>query len=132
MNRFFRTTQRRSAKPRAQAIVEFALVLPLLLLVVIGILEFSRLLFAWIILENSTRFGIRYATTGIYNADYCPGGVCSTEDEVDAARIPSIKDETTRMVLGFFKRDARFDPSVTNAEDTYFNVTVCSEARDFT
>ena len=76
--------------------VEFALVLPLLLIVVVGIFEFSRLLYIWIVLENSTRYGIRYATTGVYNPDYCQsmyGRDCSTDAEVDAARIPSIKDD---------------------------------------
>ena len=28
-------------------------------------------------------------------------GTCETDDKVDAARIPSIKDETRRIVIGF-------------------------------
>ncbi|MCC6498736.1 MAG: pilus assembly protein [Anaerolineales bacterium] len=117
-------------KPKAQAIVEFALVLPVLLLVLVGIMEVSRLLFAWIVIENSTRFGIRYATTGNYENSYCLslfGKDCATDAEVDDARIPSIKDETESIVIGFFLRNLRTE-SVTTADERYFNVTVCSAA----
>ena len=134
MNIYTSKTNRPPGKPKAQAMVEFALVLPMLLLVVVGIIEVSRLLFAWIIIENSTRFGIRYATTGNYENAYCQAlyaGDCVTEDEVDGARIPSIKDETTRIVIGYFLRNARFE-SVSNTEDLFFNVTVCSDERVFT
>ncbi|MBK7449882.1 MAG: pilus assembly protein [Anaerolineales bacterium] len=88
-------TKRKKGKGRkkAQAMVEFALVIPLVLLMLVGIIEFSRLLFAWIIIENSTRFGIRYATTGNFEEPYCDSvgnadGTCDEEAEEDAARIP--------------------------------------------
>ena len=137
MNIFRPKTNGLKPKPKAQAIVEFALVLPVLLLVLIGIIEVSRLLFAWIIIENSTRFGIRYATTGNYDNAYCLslfGADCATDDEVDDARIPSIKDETENIVIGFFLRNLRDDSTVTTADERYFNVTVCSaeDGRVFT
>ncbi|MBK9781410.1 MAG: pilus assembly protein [Anaerolineales bacterium] len=130
-------TKRKKGKGRkkAQAMVEFALVIPLVLLMLVGIIEFSRLLFAWIIIENSTRFGIRYATTGNFEEPYCDAvgnadGTCDDEAEEDAARIPSIKDETRRIVLGFVLRDASLfsgaDTAVSTADDNYFNITVCS------
>lgn len=61
----------RPARGRAQAMVEFALILPILLLVLVGLLEFGRLFYAWLIIENSTRFGIRYATAGTYDPANC-------------------------------------------------------------
>ena len=73
-------------RKKAQAVVEFALVLPVLLVVVFGLLEFGRLFYAWIIIENATRFGVRYATTGNYNSAYCTSG-CTTDTDTDAARI---------------------------------------------
>ncbi|HRQ33728.1 MAG TPA: TadE/TadG family type IV pilus assembly protein, partial [Anaerolineales bacterium] len=128
-----RRTQQRA---KAQAIVEFAIVLPILLLVLVGIMEVSRLMFAWIVIENSTRFGVRYATAGSLNPAYCagyPGGKCETDAQKDAARIPSIKDETQRIVIGFFLRNTRTE-SVTKADERYFNITVCSaeDGRVFT
>ena len=66
-NIFTRTYQKSPGRKNAQGMLEFALVLPVLLLMILGIIEFSRLMFAWIIIENSTRFGIRYATTGNFD-----------------------------------------------------------------
>ena len=56
---------------KAQAIVEFALALPVLLLLLFGIIEFGRLMQAWMAIQNSARFGMRYAVTGEYNLNYC-------------------------------------------------------------
>jgi len=51
--------------------VEFMLALPILLFVIFGIVEFARLTFAWMAVQNSARFGIRYAVTGEFNEIYC-------------------------------------------------------------
>ncbi len=64
---YLKIWQKITPRKKAQAMVEFALALPFLLLVIFGILEFGRLLYAWIIVENSARFGLRYATTGQYD-----------------------------------------------------------------
>ncbi|HRF98788.1 MAG TPA: pilus assembly protein, partial [Aggregatilineales bacterium] len=132
----------KNGKPKAQAMVEFALIIPLLMLVLVGVIEFSRLMFAWIIIENSTRFGIRYATTGQYESAYCNGGgvynvatydlngdgsLCSSDEEEDTApRVFSIRDETRRIIVGFNLRDVTLGAAVNNTEDEYFNITVCS------
>jgi hypothetical protein len=58
-------------KNRAQGIVEFALSLPILLLLLFGIFEFGRLVQAWMSIQNSARFGIRYAVTGEFDPTYC-------------------------------------------------------------
>ncbi len=62
---------RRFRSAPAQSMVEFAIALPILLLLVFGIVEFGRLLQAWLALENGARFGIRYAVTGEFNPQYC-------------------------------------------------------------
>jgi hypothetical protein len=54
-----------------QSLVEFALVLPVLLLLLMGVLEFARLFQAWLTVENSARTAIRYAVTGSYETEYC-------------------------------------------------------------
>ena len=153
--RMLRTKIKSPGKTKAQAMVEFALVIPLLLFVIVGVIEFSRLLFAWIIIENSTRFGIRYATTGRYEGTppdqgYCTGGgifdvvdwdidgdggLCSDDAEIDTApRVFSIWDETQRIVIGFFLRDVNHGDSATTDDENYFKVTVCSaeDGRIFT
>ncbi len=56
---------------RGQGMIEFMIALPILLLVIFGIIEFARLTFAWMAVQNAARFGIRYAVTGEYNEIYC-------------------------------------------------------------
>lgn len=51
---------------RAQATVEFALVLPILLLILMGIFDFGRGLFAFTVVANSAREGAR---VGIIQGD---------------------------------------------------------------
>jgi len=58
-------------KGRGQAMVEFLISLPILLFVLIGIIEFARMVFAWMAVQNAARFGVRYAVTGEFNDIYC-------------------------------------------------------------
>jgi Flp pilus assembly protein TadG len=65
---------------RAQAIVEFAIVLPILMLLLIGILEVGRMLFAYASVINASREASRYASavgfaddTSYYKYQYCKG-----------------------------------------------------------
>jgi len=121
-------------KKKAQSMVEFALVLPILLLLLFGILEYGRLFFAWISIENAARIGARYASTGEYNQSYCnatditdvdgDGLFCVGEgkdEEINQARILSIKDETNGLFFG-----NPIIQAAVNSQAAYFNVTVCS------
>lgn len=49
---------------RGSALVEFALVAPLLLLLIFGSLEFGRVFNAWIVVANAAREGARLAALG--------------------------------------------------------------------
>jgi hypothetical protein len=51
----------RHARPRGQAMVELALVLPVLLLIMMGIFDFGRAVFAYNSLSNAAREGARIA-----------------------------------------------------------------------
>lgn len=118
-------------KKRAQAMVEFALIIPILMFVMVGLLEFGRLFYAWLIIENSTRFGIRYATAGTYDPAYCPTDCIDNDPnveraEIKEARLPSIIDETKRVIVGFF-----YDEALTNSQQNYLKVTVCSDEDNF-
>jgi len=65
--------------------VEFMLALPVLLLLIFGIIEFARLTFAWMAVQNSARFGIRYAVTGEFDETYCvQAGTILGADHVNA------------------------------------------------
>jgi Flp pilus assembly protein TadG len=54
---------------KGAAVVEFALVVPILLLLVIGILEFGRVLHTYLVVVNAAREGARYAAVGISKTD---------------------------------------------------------------
>ena len=67
--------QKIQAKPRGQTLVEFALALPILLMLTFGIIEFGRMMHAYLALENGSRFAVRFAITGNYDPAYCDDAV---------------------------------------------------------
>jgi hypothetical protein len=116
-------------KRAGQAITEFALILPILLLLILGIIEFARVFQAYLVIVNAARFGVRYAVTGEYNPTYCTdldgdGTLCSGASEfteVDAARLQSIYDVVNGVAVAILK-----DSSVSLGQPGWFKVTVCS------
>jgi hypothetical protein len=54
---------------RGQTLVEFALTLPILLMLMFGVIEFARIFQAWITLQNAARAAARYAVTGQWDED---------------------------------------------------------------
>lgn len=61
-------------KNKAQAMVEFALVLPILLLLLYGLLEAGRLLFIYSTIVTATRQAVRYGSTTGQGLDYTSQG----------------------------------------------------------
>jgi hypothetical protein len=81
MNAYWRKS--RSARQSGQDLVEFALVLPLLLLIVVGVLDLGRAFFASIAVANITREGARNGVD--IDWDYnCQGG-CDYSEVYNAA-----------------------------------------------
>jgi hypothetical protein len=54
---------------KGQSLVEFALMLPFLLLLIFMIIEFGRMFQTWVTLQNSARAAARYTSTGQVNYD---------------------------------------------------------------
>ena len=52
---------------KGQTLAEFALTLPVLLLLLFGIIEFGRLFQSWVTLQNAARAAARYTITGRYD-----------------------------------------------------------------
>lgn len=52
---------------KGQTLAEFAITLPILLVLVFGVIEFARIFQAWVTLQNSARNAARYASTGLYD-----------------------------------------------------------------
>ncbi len=63
------TIQNSSKRPSGQSLIEFALVLPVLLLLIIGAIEIGRLFFTKIVVTNAAREGAYYYATNPSSTD---------------------------------------------------------------
>ncbi len=139
----------RSGRSAAQALLEFALALPVLLIIIFGIIDFALLFQAWLSVENITRQTIRYAVTGQYDEAFCtdatlsvladpsspyydpmydgngtPCAGASYQAEQDYARILSIHEASQQWMVAIFK-----DGSAGQSDKGYLHLTICSDHR---
>jgi hypothetical protein len=139
-------------RTRGQSLVEFALILPILLLMMFGIIEFARIFYSWLIVTNAVRTGERYAVTGEYMDKYCDDAnmivgdadadECDDEThkqpvtnreyrsiEEDYARLLSIIEVTNAASVGLLTQTDRTqptEPTLLYKDSGYFHVVVCS------
>lgn len=83
---------------RGQALVEFSLILPLLILLIFGIIEMARVMQAWITLQNSARAATRWASIGaikwdIFDVTYDPATTPQDQAVLDAIVPCVLTDE---------------------------------------
>ncbi len=75
-------------KSRGQSLVEFALILPVLLLLLLVAIDFGRVFLGWVALQNMARVGANFAAE---NPDAWPAGsATSTSAAADRARYKSL------------------------------------------
>ena len=101
--------QRVRKRIKGQTMVEFALALPLLLLLIFGIIEFGLIFAAWLTIENAARQAARYAASGQYNVAYC-AEIASLFDSLpvgNPARPPA-----SHTYAGWDAADGRIDCQV--------------------
>lgn len=58
------TKRQRAKREGGQALVEFALLAPLLVILIFGFIDISRLYNAWVTVQGAAREGARYGVTG--------------------------------------------------------------------
>lgn len=99
---------------QGQAVVEFALALLAILTIMMGIVEFGRLLQAWLTVQTSAQSATRFAVTG-----RCWIDPTDPNWNRDAARLQCIKDEARRMAgsLSIVNGALPLDPG-------YFDVSI--------
>jgi Flp pilus assembly protein TadG len=78
---------RRWGSDSGAELVEFALVFPLLLLVVLGIIDFGFLFQRYEVVTNAAREGARLATLPDYQASYVANGQARALEYLDAAGL---------------------------------------------
>jgi Flp pilus assembly protein TadG len=76
--------QRKSGE-RGQSIVEFAVLLPVLLLVVMGAIDFGRVFFAYTSIANAAHQGAMCASLG---SSACPGGAAGAANAEVGTSLP--------------------------------------------
>ncbi len=128
---------RRRLEDRGQALTEFALVLPILLLVMFGIIDFGWALQAWLSTENAARHAARFASVGAYDPAYCvdldggPPDPCAgtmRAEEIDEARVrSSIPDAAVVGAVGLI-----IDSGASATDPHYFDTMICSTRTGFT
>lgn len=87
---------------KAQAMVEFALVLPILLLIIIGIFEAGRLLFYYVAVNTASRDAARYGATVGTNGGVAHYYDCATITQIAQSRgfIATINNVTIQYDSG--------------------------------
>lgn len=86
---------------RASSTAEFALVLPVLILFLLGMIDAGRLIWTWNKAEKATQMGVRYAVatdmvpTGLQNYSFVVTGGLAQGDTIPAASFGSVTCTST-------------------------------------
>jgi hypothetical protein len=107
-------------RTKAQGMVEFALILPILLFLVVGIIELGRLLFIYSSVSTAAREGTRYGSAS-GDITYGAGTIKQYQDcagiknAIQKANFGGgITDDINHMVIGLIK-----PPSASNPNDNF-------------
>lgn len=109
-----------------QALVEFALIISVLLMMIFLIIESARILWAWNTVQNAAREGARYAITGQEQVPTCavdfglPKFVTGDRDVCNDLRTASVIDKTHSHLAGL----PLDEESTTFEDDEYYNIEV--------
>jgi hypothetical protein len=123
-------------KDKGQGMAELALVLPVLLLVVFGMIEMARLVQTYLAVQHAAREGARYAVVGLPSEEECLAGGGDTDEsgacesrlpngdvcptEYSAFRTEAIKEKAKEAAIGL-----PWDPSETGSSaPRYLGVSV--------
>jgi Flp pilus assembly protein TadG len=120
---------------RGQALVEFAIALPVLLVLLVGIMEVGRMILTYTLVNNSSRDAVRYASAvgrgddGLLKYNNCAGIKAIARKSAFIVTLSSIsisyKDENGNSV-GVCDQGSGEDPDIT--VDSNYLVTVTVQA----
>lgn len=109
-----------------QALVEFALIISVLLMMIFLIIESARILWAWNTVQNAAREGARYAITGQSEAPVCavdfglPKFVAGDRNVCDDLRVASVIERAHTALSGLPLNE----DSTIFEDDQYYNIEV--------
>jgi uncharacterized protein (UPF0333 family) len=112
--------QLKYGSPPAQALVEFALVLPLLLLLILGAMDFGRMFYTKMILTNAAREGANYLA---YFPEDANNGYVDTfaaiYDEANSSNVEVVDTDVTYS--GCCTRGLPVEVTITKIVDLIFD-----------
>ena len=118
----------RRPKSRGQSLVELVLVIPIILLIVLGALDFGRAFLGWVVLNNAARVGANYAAlhpgawdspgVAYQQAEYVSlvedarddAGIVVDGCEAVAVSVPTFPEGTDLGDAVVVQLDCKFDP----------------------
>lgn len=113
---------KRRGKRRGQSMVELALVLPILLLIVLGLIEFGRAFFIYTVVSNAAREGARFGIIEPANAE----GIQSAAE----SRLILVAPEAVSITVSYDDGDGAgeyFDPLLISPGQSRVRVNVSYE-----
>lgn len=117
----------RSARERGQSLVEFSLLLPVMLIIIFGIVDFGMGLRSYISLTNATREGARFAAVGNPPGSFpseCTGSVSTTVVGRTCVAIEGLDlSEVTDVSVDYPDGQAPGNSVVVTADYTYNYIT---------
>ena len=106
--------QKKRKAPPAQALVEVAIVLPMLLLLILGVMDFGRIFYAKIVLTNAAREGANYLSR---NPD--------DKDSAYVSTINAINNEAASSgIIATMLEDPTFDNCCTPGDKVGVTVAI--------
>ncbi len=119
------SSKQRQLAQQGQALLEFALIITVLLMMIFLIIESARILWAWNTVQNAAREGARYAVTGQFT-DPCDSAdmpkfadLCNSTDQEDR-RVASIINATHKGLSGL----PLDETTGTFEDDNYYQIEV--------
>jgi hypothetical protein len=117
---------------QGQGLIEFVLILPVLLMLLMILVEVARLFPAWLTIETSARQAAHYAVSGSYDPQKCIdyGLACDSADHAartaarTQARLYSIQDAARSALAGILA-----DATAPRDTRSFIDFVVCSTRR---
>jgi hypothetical protein len=118
---------------QGQSLIEFALVLPILLMLLMLVIEVARLFPAWLTIESSARQAAHYAVSGDYDPQKCLDYdlACDSPDQTarevarNLARLYSIQSTARGALAGIVA-----DTAAARDTRSFVDLVVCSSRRN--
>ena len=112
---------RKSDSP-SQSLVEFALVLPILLLLILGVMDFGRMFYTQMVLTNAAREGANYLAYNPQDVNNEPPYKITYEYIIEEANSSTVEVvEPDISITGCCTRGAPVEVTVTKTVDLIFD-----------